>query len=75
MADREIGTYCLAHCILQMLIESELMKCCRLDGAGIMFVVDLIRGVVASPTQRNNAVMPAIRENNESSAFSLLLIA
>lgn len=36
--------------ILQMLNDSELMKCYRLDCAGIMSVVDLIRDAFTSPT-------------------------
>ena len=42
--------------ILQTLNDSELIQRYRLDGAGIMFVVDLIRDALTSPTQRHNAM-------------------
>ena len=42
--------------ILQTLDDSELIKRHRLDRAGIMFVVDLIRDALTSPTQRHNAI-------------------
>ena len=35
--------------ILQTLDDSEQMKCYRLDRAGIMFVVDLIKDALISP--------------------------
>ena len=44
--------------ILQTLDDSELMKHYRLDHAGIMFVVDLIRDALTSPTQHHNAIHP-----------------
>ena len=47
--------------ILQTLDDSELMKRYRLDSAGIMFVVDLIRDALTSPTQRHNAIPPEMK--------------
>ena len=37
------------------------MKHYRLDHAGIMFVVDLIRDALTSPTQRHNAILPEMK--------------
>lgn len=47
--------------IPQTLNDSELMKRYRLDCAGIMFVVDLIRDSLTSPTQHINAIMPEMK--------------
>ncbi len=47
--------------ILQTLDDSELMKRYRLDRAGIMFVVDLIRDALTSPTQHHNAKPPEMK--------------
>ncbi len=47
--------------ILQTLNDSELMKRYRLDRAGIMFVVSLIRDALTPLTQRNNAITPEIK--------------
>ncbi len=47
--------------LLQTLDDSELMKRYRLDCAGIMFVVDLIRAALTSPTQRHNAITPEMK--------------
>ncbi len=38
--------------------DSELIRCYTLDRAGIMFVTDLTRDTVTSPTQRRNAIAP-----------------
>ena len=43
-----------------MLNDSQLMKCYRLDYAGIMFVLDL-RDAITSPTQRNNGITPEMK--------------
>ena len=43
--------------IPQTLNDSELMQRYRLDGAGIMFVVDLIKDALTSPTQRHNVIL------------------
>lgn len=45
--------------ILQTRNDSELLKRCRLDRAG-MFVVDLIRDALTSPTKCNNSRMKEI---------------
>ena len=42
--------------MLETLDDSNLIKRYRLDRAGIMFVVNLIRDVITSPTQRHNAI-------------------
>lgn len=47
--------------ILQTLNDSELIKRYRLEGAGIMFVVDLIRDALTSPTQCHNAISPEMK--------------
>ncbi len=46
--------------ILQTLNDSKLMKRYRLDHAGVMFVVDLIRDALTSPNQCNHAITPEI---------------
>ncbi len=38
--------------------DSELIRCCTLDRAGIMFVTDLIRDTLTSQTPRRNAIAP-----------------
>ncbi len=47
--------------ILQTLNDSELIKRYRLDCAGFVFVVDLIKDVLTFPTQCHNAVSPEIK--------------
>ncbi len=47
--------------ILQTLNDSELIKRYRLDREGIMFVVDLIRDALTSPTQCHNAISPEMK--------------
>ncbi len=38
--------------------DSELIRPCTLDRAGIMFVTDLIRDTLTSPTPHRNAIAP-----------------
>ncbi len=38
--------------------DSELIRRYTLDGAGIMFVTELIRDTLTSPTPRWNAIAP-----------------
>ncbi len=38
--------------------DSELIRRYTLDHAGIMFVTDLIKDMLTSPTQRRNAIAP-----------------
>ncbi len=38
--------------------DSELIRCYTLDRAGIMFVTELIRDTLTSPTPRRNAIAP-----------------
>ncbi len=38
--------------------DSELIRCYTLDRAGIMFVTDLTRDTLISPTPRRNAIAP-----------------
>ncbi len=38
--------------------DSELIRRCTLDRAGIMFVTDLIKDTLTSPTPRWNATAP-----------------
>ncbi len=47
--------------ILQTLNDSQLIKLYRSDRAGLMFVVDLIRDALTSPTQRHNAIPPEMK--------------
>ncbi|XP_048852793.1 putative nuclease HARBI1 isoform X2 [Brienomyrus brachyistius] len=47
--------------ILQTLNDHELIKRYRLDHDGIMFVVELIRDALTSPTQRSNAITPEMK--------------
>ncbi len=47
--------------ILQTLNDSKLIKRYRLDRAGIIFVADLIRDELTSPTQRHNAISPEMK--------------
>uniref|UniRef100_A0A3P9BSJ7 Putative nuclease HARBI1 n=1 Tax=Maylandia zebra TaxID=106582 RepID=A0A3P9BSJ7_9CICH len=44
--------------VLQTLDDWELLRRYRLDRAGIMFVVDLLRDAITSPTRRHNAITP-----------------
>uniref|UniRef100_A0AAZ1XUX0 Putative nuclease HARBI1 n=1 Tax=Oreochromis aureus TaxID=47969 RepID=A0AAZ1XUX0_OREAU len=44
--------------VLQTLNDRELLRRYRLDRAGIMFVVDLLRDAITSPTRRHNAITP-----------------
>ncbi|KAA0725346.1 putative nuclease HARBI1 [Triplophysa tibetana] len=44
--------------VLQTLDDRELLRRYRLDHAGIMFVVDLLRDAITSPTRRHNAITP-----------------
>uniref|UniRef100_A0AAZ1XDW7 Putative nuclease HARBI1 n=1 Tax=Oreochromis aureus TaxID=47969 RepID=A0AAZ1XDW7_OREAU len=44
--------------VLQTLDDRELLRRYRLDCAGIMFVVDLLRDAITSPTRRHNAITP-----------------
>lgn len=47
--------------ILETMNDRELIKRYRLDHDGIMFVVDLIRDALTSPTARSNAITPEIK--------------
>ena len=47
--------------ILQTLNDSELIKNYRLDHAGIMIIVDLIRDTLTSPNQCNTVIMPEMK--------------
>ncbi len=47
--------------MLQTMDDSELMRRYRLDRAGIVFVSDLIREKLTSPTQRRNAIAPEMK--------------
>lgn len=47
--------------MLQTMDDSELIRCYRLDRAGIMFVTDLIRDALTSLTQRRNAIAPEMK--------------
>lgn len=47
--------------VLQTMDDSELLRRYRLDRAGIMFVTDLIRDALTSPTQRRNAIAPEMK--------------
>ncbi len=38
--------------------DSELIRCCTLDRAGIVFVTDLIKDMLTSLTLRRNAIAP-----------------
>lgn len=44
--------------VLQTLDDRELLRRYRLDRAGIMFVVDLLRDAITSPTRRHNVITP-----------------
>ncbi len=47
--------------VLKTMDDSELIKRYRLDRAGIMFVTDLIREKLTSPTQLRHAIAPEIK--------------
>lgn len=47
--------------VLQSMDDCELIKRYRLDRAGIMFVTDIIRDKLTSPTQRRNAIAPEMK--------------
>ena len=47
--------------ILQTMNDSKLMKRYRLDCAGIMFVVDLIRDMITSLSQLSNTIPPEMK--------------
>ena len=47
--------------VLQELSDSELIRRYRLDSAGILFVTDLIRETLQSPTARNSALTPEMK--------------
>ncbi len=44
--------------MLHTMHDSELIRRYTLDHAGIMFVTDLIRATLTSPTPRRNAIVP-----------------
>ncbi len=44
--------------MLHTMHDSELIRSCTLDRAGIMFVTDLIKDMLASLTLRRNAIAP-----------------
>ncbi len=44
--------------MLHTMHDSELIRCCTLDRAGIMFVTDLIKDMLTSLTLRRNAIAP-----------------
>ncbi len=48
--------------MLHTMHDSELVKHYTLDGAGIMFVTDLIRDTLTSPTLRRNAIAPVAQQ-------------
>ena len=47
--------------VLDDLSDAELIKRYRLDHAGIMFVTDLMRNVLTSPTARNKPIPPELK--------------
>ncbi len=44
--------------MLHTMHDSELIRCYILDRAGIIFVTDLIRDTLTSPTPRRNVIAP-----------------
>ncbi len=52
--------------------DSELIKCYTLDRAGIMFVTDLIRDTLTSPTPRRNAIAPEMDVITTLTTFTYL---
>ncbi len=44
--------------------DSELIRRYTLDGAGIMFVTDLIRDTLTSLNRRRNAIVPEMEVNH-----------
>ncbi len=44
--------------MLHTMHDSELIRHYTLDGAGIMFVTDLIKDMLTSPTPRRNTIAP-----------------
>lgn len=47
--------------VLEELNDAELIKRYRLDREGIMFVVDMLRDTLESPTSRNMALSPEMK--------------
>ena len=57
MAERRRGR----RNVLQTMDDSELIRRYILDRAGIMFVTDLFRDTLISPTQCRNAIAPEMK--------------
>ncbi len=56
--------------VLHKMHGSEIIKCYTLDGAaGIMFVTDLIRDTLTSPTPCRNDIAPKMEVNHYINIF------
>ncbi len=55
--------------VLHTMHDSELIRHYTLDGAGIMFVTDLIRDTLTYLTPRRNAIAPEMEVNHHINIF------
>lgn len=58
---RQLRTFRPRKDVLNDLSDHELIRRYRLDRAGIVFVTDLVRDELESPTLRNNALTPEMK--------------
>ncbi|XP_050686985.1 putative nuclease HARBI1 [Eriocheir sinensis] len=58
---RLVKTFQERRDVLNTLSDAELLKRYRLDRAGVLFVTDLVRGALQSPTSRSFALTPEMK--------------
>ena len=58
---RQLKNYKPRRDVLGTLTDSELVTQYRLDRAGILYVTDLVRGALESPTGRSGALSPEMK--------------
>ncbi len=58
--------------MLHTMHDSELIRCYTLDRAGIMFVTDLTRDTLTSPTSHRNAITPEMDVITTITTFTYL---
>ena len=58
---RQLRTFRPHKDVLNDYSDEELIRRCRLDRAGTVFVTNLVRDALQSPTQRNNALTPEMK--------------
>ena len=58
---RQLKIYQPRKDVLNMLSDAELVRRYRLDRAGVLYVTDLVRGALQSPTSRSQALTPEMK--------------